>query len=411
MQQSPPDGSIWYIVKGWPRTSETFIANDLLGLEGEGLTGTIITLGMMKNDGNDVNRKCVSPVYEIETRILPIIGKIIRRGQIFLLFRFIALLISSLLTFGRRIDLENLRPWFQGLSLAASGFPKPQHVHSFFLSEPATVASVYAKLCGVTWSTSSHAKDIYMTSTEEIRQKARQALWICTCTNDNRDYLNCLLDQTPSTSKVHFIPHGISETFFCSQVCKKPDEKLVRLISVGRVVPKKGYDILLRALNSLDTDADWSFTHIGASAAVMASLVEASVTTTEVRKRIVVAGPLEQKEVQRMLALSDIFVLPCRADGQDKDGRPNAIMEAQSMGLCVISTRFSAIPELIDDEVDGLLVSPGEVDELKDCLKRAMNDLELRQRLGSAAARKASVAYRIRTNTAPLRELLVAAVS
>ncbi|MBY3425496.1 glycosyltransferase family 4 protein [Rhizobium laguerreae] len=410
MSQSSPPGPIWYIVKGWPRTSETFIANDLLSLEQGGLAGTIITLGMMKNDGNDVNRNCVSPVYEIEKGLLPILGKTLRRGQFVFLFRFVALLFMFFLTSGRRMGLEELRPWFQGLSLASSGYPKPRHIHSFFLSEPATVAFVYAKLCGVTWSSSSHAKDIYMTGTKEIRVKARQALWICTCTKDNRDYLINLLNKTPSASIVHFIPHGISETFFCPQVNVGPSENLIRLISVGRVVPKKGYDVLLQALNRLDAGDNWSFTHIGASAAIMTSLLQTWVTRAEVRKKIVVAGALDQKEIQRMLGLSDIFVLPCKADGQDKDGRPNAIMEAQAMGLCVISTRFSAIPELINDGVDGLLVAPEDVDELKDSLERAMNDLELRQRLGRAATIKAGQEYRIGTNTAPLRELLWATV-
>ncbi len=175
------------------------------------------------------------------------------------------------------------------------------------------------------------------------------------------------------------------------------------ILSVGRAVEKKGFDILLRALAALPESLHWRFVHIGGGAELPP--LKALAKQLLIENRITWLGAINQTEVLANYQSADVFALACRvtADG-DRDGLPNVLLEAASQGLACISTRISGIPEFFDDE-NGLLVEPENPDMLATALIQAIESPELRDRLGEAAAIKVRSTFDYHTSIAQLVDL------
>jgi glycosyltransferase involved in cell wall biosynthesis len=165
----------------------------------------------------------------------------------------------------------------------------------------------------------------------------------------------------------------------------------VRILSVGRAVPKKGYDDLLAALALLPDHLNWRFHHIGGGGLLEALRGQAD--RLGLSDRIEWTGPQSQEAVLAALRDADIFTLASKiaADG-DRDGLPNVLMEAQSQAVAVAATAAAGIPELIIDGETGLLSPPGEPAALAEALGQLIGDPELRHRLGEAGF------HRVRSN-------------
>ena len=155
------------------------------------------------------------------------------------------------------------------------------------------------------------------------------------------------------------------------------------MLSVGRAVEKKGYDDLLTALQALPPQRHWRLVHIGGGPLLKELKQQAQ--SLGIAERLTWLGPQSQQTVLQHYRQADLFVLPCRisADG-DRDGLPNVLMEAQSQKLPCLSTQVSGIPELIQDQITGLLVPPRDIAALSTALDRMITDPELRTRLGAA---------------------------
>jgi len=157
----------------------------------------------------------------------------------------------------------------------------------------------------------------------------------------------------------------------------------VRLLTVGRLVEKKGMDVLIEALARLPPDLAWRLDHVGGGplSAAMRRLAERRGISLRIRWH----GPLTQEEVLRRYRDADLFVLASRiARDGDRDGLPNVLMEAQSQGLPVLATKLSAIPELVEDGVTGRLAPPEDPALLARALEPLIRDPGLRESLGRA---------------------------
>ena len=155
----------------------------------------------------------------------------------------------------------------------------------------------------------------------------------------------------------------------------------MRILSVGRAVPKKGYDDLLKALALLPDGLNWRFRHIGGG--ILIDELREQAERLGLSERIEWSGPQPQKVVLSALRDADIFTLASKvaADG-DRDGLPNVLMEAQSQAIAVAATDAAGIPELIVAGETGLLTPPGQPAALADALTRLIVDPKLRERLG-----------------------------
>ena len=168
------------------------------------------------------------------------------------------------------------------------------------------------------------------------------------------------------------------------------------MLSVGRLVEKKGTDDLLAALARLPTELHWHLTHIGAGELSAAMKVRAR--DLGLAARIEWLGAQPQARVLNEYRRADLFVLASRIAGDgDRDGLPNVLMEAQSQGLACLSTQVSAIPELIEDGATGCLIPPGDPAALASALTRLIRDPKTREALGAAGARRVRAHFDVGT--------------
>jgi glycosyltransferase involved in cell wall biosynthesis len=287
----------------------------------------------------------------------------------------------------REPDLHRLRRIGQALVLVTEIDPEIAWLHAHFIHTPASVTYYASLMTGIGWSCSAHAKDIWTTRDDELKRKLDAMAWVATCTRSG--YLK-LQSLAGNPQKVHLSYHGLDLGRFgpfggshSRRDGSDPQAPLV-ILSVGRAVAKKGYDVLLAALAKLPRQLSWHFVHVGGGE-LLKSLKEQA-TALGIDGRIEWLGSQAQEDVLARYRTADLFALACRiADDGDRDGLPNVLVEASSQGLCCISTRVSGVTELLEDGVTGLVVAPDDPDALSTALARAIADPDLRSRLGTAA--------------------------
>jgi glycosyltransferase involved in cell wall biosynthesis len=385
------------VMKGYPRLSETFIAQELLSLQRRGLTFEIWSL----REATDGRRHGLHDAITAPVRYLPEYLYRAPRRIIRAWWRmrtrpgYAAARQCWLRDLVRDPTPNRIRRFGQALVLADELPPETAHLYVHFLHTPASVTRYAAVIRGLSWSCSAHAKDIYTIASWDAGEKLQDMAWLVTCTAANVAHLRALIPA--ATDKVHLQYHGLDGTRFgvvprSSSPADGTGPTPVRILSIGRAVPKKGYDQLLQALAGLPTALNWRFEHIGGGDGLAA--LKAQATALGLSQRITWHGAATQDEVLERLRASDLFVLASRiADDGDRDGLPNVLMEAQSQGLACISTAVSAIPELIQDGKTGLLVAPGNVAALCTGLARLIGDPGLRQSLGAAGNARVRAAF------------------
>jgi glycosyltransferase involved in cell wall biosynthesis len=281
---------------------------------------------------------------------------------------------------------NRIRRFGQALVLAAELPPGVQHLHAHFLHTPASVTRYAAMLLGLPWSGSAHAKDIWTTPEWEKREKLASCEWLVTCTEANRAHLAAL---SPGAD-VELVYHGLDAARFphvpVSQEKRDGTDAgaPVRILSVARLVEKKGTDVLLEALARLARELHWNLVHAGGGP--LAERMKRRARELGIAGRIEWRGALTQDRLLAEYRGADLFALASRVarDG-DRDGLPNVLAEAQSQGLACVATRVSAIPELVRDGVSGLLVEENDPAAFARALETLIRDPARRHALGAAA--------------------------
>jgi glycosyltransferase involved in cell wall biosynthesis len=376
------------ILKGYPRLSETFIAQEILGLEQQGLTQHIISLRHPTDKKRHSMHEAIqAPVlylpeylYQEPLRVLRAWWSLRGRAAYPTVFR------QWLRDLRRDRSPNRIRRFGQALVLAAELPPGIGHLHAHFLHTPASVTRYAAMLTGLPWSVSAHAKDIWTSPEWEKREKLADCAWAVTCTAFGARHLQSL---APTSERVELLYHGLDLNRFPAPLLQRGardgsnPSKPVRILSVGRAVAKKGYDDLLAALSRLPPDLAWEFVHIGGGA--LASALKQQAVDLGIADRITWLGSQAQQAVIQAYRDADLFVLASKiaADG-DRDGLPNVLMEAQSQGLACLATDVAGIPELISDGETGVLVPPGDVNALSNGLERLIVSPDDRQRVAAA---------------------------
>ena len=252
---------------------------------------------------------------------------------------------------------------------------------------PSSVALYAGVMRGADWGFSAHAKDIWKSPDWEKQDKLARATFGVTCTGLGADHLRSLSE---NPAKLELVYHGLDLSRFPPPPSPRPrrdgSDKPVTVISVGRLVEKKGYDLLLGALARLPATLNWRFVHIGGGD--LSAKLKAQAQKLGLSERIEWRGSRDQNEVIAALRDADIFVLSSRiASDGDRDGLPNVLMEAASQDLPILSTAVSSIPEFIENGEQGVLVQP-DAEELAEGLARMIADPEGRARLAAAARKR-----------------------
>ncbi|MGH6913994.1 MAG: glycosyltransferase, partial [Geminicoccales bacterium] len=378
------------VVKGYPRLSETFIAQEILGLERCGLALTIVSL-RHPTDGavHETNRAIQAPVRYLPEYLYQEPGRVRRAWQS----------VRHWPTYraARRLWLRDLRRdpsanrgrrFGQALVLAHELPAEVGLLYAHYLHTPASVTRYAAHLRGLPWCASAHAKDIWTTPAWDKAEKLRDCAWATVCTAGNAAGLREL---APS-AEIMLTYHGLdSRRFPALHRLPGPDgrdpARPVRLLGVARLVPKKGIEVLLEALAMLPTDRHWRYEHVGGGP--LGDPLAGAAARLGLADRIVWRGALPQDEVLEAYRGADLFVLASRiAPDGDRDGLPNVLLEASAQELAIVASRVAAVPELIDHGVNGYLVPPDDPVALAQALAALIGDPAARLRLGRAGRRR-----------------------
>ncbi|ANK89102.1 MULTISPECIES: glycosyltransferase [unclassified Rhizobium] len=388
----PPRRKILVVLKGYPRLSETFIAQELLGLERAGFDLTLISMRRPTDKKrhpvhDEIKARVVYlPEYLHEEPIRVLKGLIAGFGKT----GFKALMKRFFADLKRDLSRNRFRRLGQALVLAREWPDGGEWLHAHFIHTPASVTEYTSILTDTPWTCSAHAKDIWTSPDWELKEKLESASWTVTCTRTGYEHMRML---TSRKQAVHLSYHGLDLARFGhfsgarSERTGNDPADPVFILSVGRAVEKKGYDVLLRALALLPADLHWRLEHIGGGGEL--ATLKALAAELGLSGRIVWKGAMAQEDVLDHYRRADLFALACRiAANGDRDGLPNVLVEASSQRLVCISTTVSGVPELLTDGENGLVVPPEDPALLARALEAAIRDPALRQRLGDAAERR-----------------------
>jgi glycosyltransferase involved in cell wall biosynthesis len=394
-----------FVLKGYPRLSESFIAQEIAELERRGLAILIVSL----RRPTDARRH---PVHgEIKASIL-YLPEYLLLEPLRVFRAWIRQRKTSNYRKTRNLWLRDLardptpnriRRFGQALVLADELPGDIRHLHAHFLHTPASVTRYAALLKGLAWTGSAHAKDIWTTPEWEKREKLASCEWLVTCTAANHAHLAALAPE----GRVELVYHGLDLSRFGFSNEKKSENRgadpasPVLILSVGRLVEKKGTDVLLDALARLPADLHWRLVHAGGGP--LRGKLERRARALGIDARVAWRGARTQTELLEEYRAADLFALASRVarDG-DRDGLPNVLVEAQSQGLACIATRVSGIPELIEDGVTGVLVEPDAPQPLAQALERLIREPAARRALGAAGRRRVLEKFELRTSIARL---------
>jgi glycosyltransferase involved in cell wall biosynthesis len=376
------------LVKGWPRLSETFIAQELVALEERGLDFEIWSLRHPTDrKRHPLHDRLKAPVrylpeylYEEPDRVWA------ARAQARALPGYDTAYAVWRDDLRRDPTTNRIRRFGQACVLASELPAGVRAFYAHFLHTPASVARYAAIMRGLPWSFSAHAKDIWTSPDWELAEKldpeTHGAAFGATCTAFGAARLR---DLAADRARIDLVYHGLDLTRFPDppeRAPRKPGDPF-RLLSVGRLVEKKGFDRMITALARMPAHIAWHWTHIGGGP--LAEDLAAQAKGACVSGRINWRGACDQPEVIAAMRESDLFVLPSRVarDG-DRDGLPNVLMEAASQRLPILATPVTAIPEFIEDGVHGRLVTD-DPEDLAQAMTAMADAPETAARMAEAA--------------------------
>ena len=369
-----------YVLRAFPRWSETFILNEVLAQRALGTAVRVFALERAES-------AWMQPEAE---RLLPEVtfvdaAKLRPWGGAPFVPRKHALWAAA----GRAIASE-VRAW------------GATHVHAHFAGPAAVAACFAADRAGVPFSFTAHAKDIFVDSLdwEWLALLGERAHAVVTVCDYNRRWLR---DRMPGAHVVR-IYNGVDLERWTPRkrgagVAPGP------LVSVGRFVRKKGLHVLVRALGMLrDRGRPLRATLIGEGVERMA--LEALVRELKLARLVSFPGALEQREVRRRLARASAVVLPCIVDADgNQDALPTVLLEASACGVPCVASRIAGVPEIVRHNTTGLVVPPGDTAALADALAKLTASARLRVRMGSAARRHAEARFDERRASRALQRL------
>jgi len=419
---------IAYIIKGYPRLSETFISNEVLLLE---QSGVIIKLFSLKHPDETLQQTTISQIKAIPT-YLPAVTSLSKTFlPVWLLQNFRPYLNAHLkLAVTRPIKLFSTL--FKASSMMMiyrqSMFAKPKkvfikefiqavyiadqiiqsgnirHIHSHFCHGATTVAMFVSQLTNIQFSFTAHAKDIYQNTQNPgnlLIKKIQAASFVATCTGANKHYL----DQLAEPEKIKLIYHGLDVAFFKPDRTI-PEKDIQEILSVGRFVEKKGFHYLIEACSLLKNRGLPFHCRIIGEKDDALTYLEALIDKLQLSDVVSLERPKAHHELKQIYQQSDIFALPCQiVDDGDRDGIPNVLVEAMASGLGVISTNISGIPELIKHQHNGLLIEEKSSAELANALEQLLTNKKLSAQLAKNARKTVLQEFDSEHTTQHLRRL------
>lgn len=422
---SSVDGTVAYVMNGFPRLSETFIAHEIHQLE---QTGMRLRLFVVKREDEAQVHPVVAAIRAPVTYLCKAtslsgasLGGWLRKNVPAFARAHLRVAARHPLRYGRTLAAMAALTWrhwprkvfvkefLQAGEIAAalqrSG--DVQHLHGHFCHGVATITWFASRLTGLPFSFTAHAKDIYQAELNPgdlLERKLGAARFVATCTCANAEVLRA---RHARPADVHTIYHGLDTDYFSPGKGAPNDVPLI--LAVGRLVEKKGFDQLIAACARLkQRGLRFGCVIVGENGSARDSL-RAQIDRLGLADTVRLRSAVTQDQLREIYRSAHVFALPCQImeDG-DRDGFPNVLAEAMAMGVPVVSTAISGIPEMITDGVHGLLIEPRDPQALADALGRALTEPDLHATLARAARARICERFDSRRTTLALRDLFLA---
>ncbi|MEZ0584417.1 glycosyltransferase family 4 protein [Erwinia sp. STN24] len=388
---------VGYVLKRYPRFSETFVVSEILAHERTGLSLTIFALG-------PVMETHFQP--DIGTVKAPVIRLANKQRNTELFWSLVKEALEVLPDFAARLAGErdhDVHELAQGIALALAVRQHAlRHLHAHFATQAATVARLGAKFSNVSWSFTAHAKDIYYRYDTDIRlaRKIEDASHVITVSDYNLAWL--CERYGGDRQKVSRLYNGLDLRQF---PWLSPLRRQAAILAVGRLVPKKGFRTLIAALAQLQARAIPFHCMLIGDGPERAAL-EAAVAACELQAQVTFTGLLPRQQVAAAMQESAMVVAPCTiSEDGDRDGLPTILVEAMALGTPVISTRVAGIPELVIDGQTGLCVDPDDAIGLADAIVMLLSGQDMREKLARQARRMIVRDYDIDRNIMEMQKI------
>jgi glycosyltransferase involved in cell wall biosynthesis len=395
---------VGYLVKMFPRLSETFILNEILELERRGVALHIFSLkrpadSAVHEHASQVRARITylpERVWHNPLRVIRATTQVCRSHP--------GAYWTALLRELHRRRRKSLMRLCQACCVIDE-LAEIRHLHAHFAMEPCELAWLVHCLTGISFSITTHAKDIYQSGRLEsptLQDQIGNARFVVANSRSSAAHLAANLNgRRPQIATIY---NGVDLTTFVRR-----DARVVEplILSVGRLVEKKGFPDLLRACRLLrERNVRFRCEIVGAG--VLKDELEAIIRQDALAGHVKLLGALSQQELMSHYRDASIFALPCRvaADG-DRDILPNVLKEAMAVGVPVVTTRLAGIEELIEHDTSGVLVPPGDPAALASALTKLLIDAELRERLADEARSVVEQRFDTRSNFVRLRDLFV----
>jgi glycosyltransferase involved in cell wall biosynthesis len=387
---------IGYVLTTFPALSETFVLNEILEMERQGVTVTVFSLRQPKDEPRHASLSSLRAkiIYLTDDPIAQPAVSDIAEG---------ALTYLKAVVYGQFAELRNIS---RGIRIAAAVRRlRIMALHAHFADRPASLAFWAHRMSGVPFSFTAHAIDIYDHGLRDklMVTKLCEARFVVTVCDYNKKFI---IEHYPAAiaNNIHVVNNSVDLDYFTFRAERTAGDP--QIVSVGRLVPKKGFDLLIHACAKLKgAGIRLRFTIVGDGPEKQALTNLAA--SLEVADLVTFTGAVPHDSVKSYLQCATIFCMPFRrTPSGDQDSLSLVLMEAMATGVPVISTRLGAIPEIIDDGENGILVEPEDVDALAGAVKRLTESLELQELYRAAARRKVEERWSLTVNVEHVRKLM-----
>jgi colanic acid/amylovoran biosynthesis glycosyltransferase len=388
--------SVGYVVKRYPRFSETFIVNEILAHERAGLQLKIFSL----RPSFDTHFQ--DGIARVRSPVIYLPGEGVKANELWSAMHAAA---AGSLGFWDVLETAGSVPVnevFQAIVLARHVRTQGiEHLHAHFATSATTVTRLAARFAGISYSFTAHAKDIFHeeVSTKDLAEKLRDAAAVVTVSDYNVRYLKEQFGE--DAQHVVRIYNGLDLEAFPYFA---PNERPRRIISVGRLVEKKGFLDLVEACRLL-AHRGCNFTCQIVGSGELESQLADQIRQFDLEGKVFLLGPRPQSEVIELVRGSAAFAAPCVV-GEDgnRDGLPTVLLEAMALGTPCVSTDVTGIPEILHHGKTGLMVPQRDPLALSQALERLLIDSELRVCLAAQARSLIESRFNGQDNAARVRE-------
>ncbi len=400
-----------YIIKCFPRLSETFILHEVLELERQGMPLRIFSLlpttGKINRAAEDVQSQITYVPHLLWAGLpvlLPATFRRIRQAPWITISVCLAMIVRM---HHPSIFRKLLQSMYIAEQLEREGIT---HIHAHYANTPTTLAFIIHELTGIPYSFTAHAKDIYLSKKQALAYRIQHAQFVVTCTTYNQRYLK-RVSETLLYTPIHRIYHGLDVSAFPTNSTPSlitPEPPLI--LCVARLVEKKGLPYLLEACHYLK-EQGYNFRCRIIGEGPLRSQLEQRIDELALREYVKLCGAQVHEQVIETYRQATLKVLPCViGENGDRDGIPNVLVEALYMGVPVVSTPVSGIPELITSEVNGLLVEPRNGTALAVAIARLLDDALLRRLLAEAGRQSVLAHFITQRNVERLKQIFDAEI-